>query len=119
MQFTNGLLCWLLQFLLLEAILQSLGACDVAILDVAAYAGYIFVGGSVVLLARTAWCYSFYGVMMWECFCMGMFLVKTMKRILITEATSSQKHTTKSHYLLLFVALAQAPLLFWLVSVCV
>ncbi|PON99378.1 Yif1 family [Trema orientale] len=117
-QFKNGLLCWLLQVLLLEATLQSLGAGDVAVLDVVAYAGYTFVAGSVTLLARsTAWSYSFHGVMMCECICMGVFLIKTMKRILIAEVTSSQKHSSKCHYLLLFVALAQAPLLFWLASI--
>ena len=115
-QFTNGLLCWLFQVLLLEATLQSLGGGDVAVLDIVAYGGYSFVAASVAVLARVVWRASFYGVALWECLCMGVFFVKTMKRILISEVTSSQKHSSKCHYLLLLVALAQAPLLFWLGS---
>ncbi|KAA8522859.1 hypothetical protein F0562_009282 [Nyssa sinensis] len=40
LQFTNGLLCWLLQVLLLEATLHSLGGGDIPLLDMVAYGGY-------------------------------------------------------------------------------
>lgn len=46
---------------------------------------------------------------------MGVLLVKTMKRILVAEVPSFEKsQSTKRNYLLLFVAVAQIPMLFWL-----
>lgn len=114
-QFTNGLLCWLLQFLLLEATLHSLGGGEVPLLDMVAYAGYIFPAACVVMLARVLCSYSFCVVTLWECLCMGIFLVKTMKRILVMEVTSFEWcNSTKRNYFLLLVGVAQIPLLFWL-----
>ncbi|WOH02804.1 hypothetical protein DCAR_0522194 [Daucus carota subsp. sativus] len=115
-QFSNGLLCWLLQVLLIEVSLHYLGGGDIPLLDVVGYAGYTFVAASVLVVVRILWSYSFYVVTAWECFCMGVFLVKTMKRILVAEVPSSQKSgsKTKRNYLLLLVAIAQFPLLFWL-----
>jgi hypothetical protein len=50
----------------------------------------------------------------------NMFFIKIMERILIAEVRSSQKHSSKRHYLLLLIiAVAQLPLLFWLGNVCV
>ncbi|XP_050213448.1 uncharacterized protein LOC126664882 isoform X2 [Mercurialis annua] len=113
-QLTNGLLCWLFQILLLEATIHTLGDGYVPLLDVVAYSGYTFATGSVVVLARFACRYCFYTVTIWECFCMGMFFVKILKRILIAEMRSFEKHSSKRHYILLLVAIAQMPLLFWL-----
>ncbi|KAB5552774.1 hypothetical protein DKX38_010085 [Salix brachista] len=45
------------------------------------------------------------------------FLHRILKRILIAEVTSSEKHSSKRHYLLLFVSIAQLPLLCWLGNV--
>ncbi|CAL5402156.1 unnamed protein product [Camellia sinensis] len=75
-QFTNGLLCWLLQALLLETIMHWLGGGNVAVpvLDMVAYGRYTFVAASVVMLARGFWSRSFYVVTLWECFCMGMLV---------------------------------------------
>ncbi|KAJ9141181.1 hypothetical protein P3X46_031750 [Hevea brasiliensis] len=81
-QLTNGLLCWLFQVLLLEATLHMLGDGDVPLLDVVAYGRYTFSVVSVAVLARIACRYCLYTVTLWECFCMGMFLVKIMKRTL-------------------------------------
>ncbi|XP_059286979.1 uncharacterized protein LOC132040366 isoform X2 [Lycium ferocissimum] len=116
-QFTTGLLIWLLQVLILEATLHSLGSGEVPLLDIVAYGGYIFVVASIILLSRIIWDYAFYLVTIFECFCMGVFLIKTMKRILISEVRSFEKHSTKRNYLLLFMALSQIPLLFWLGNV--
>ncbi|WMV36363.1 hypothetical protein MTR67_029748, partial [Solanum verrucosum] len=116
-QFTTGLLCWLLQILLLEVILHSLGSGEVPLLDIVAYSGYIFVNASIILLCRIIWDYAFYFVTIFECFCMAVFLIKTMKRILIGEVRSFEKHSTKRNYLLLLMALSQIPLLFWLGNV--
>jgi hypothetical protein len=50
----------------------------------------------------------------------NMFFIKIMKRILIAEVRRSRKHSSKRHYLLLLIiAVAQLPLLFWLGNVCV
>ncbi|XP_002529401.3 protein YIF1B-A [Ricinus communis] len=116
-QSTNGLLCWFFQVLLLEATLHTLGDGDVPLLDFVAYTGYTFAAGSAAVLARMACRHCFYTVTLWESFCMGMFFVKVMKRILISEMRSCEKHSSKRHYLLLLVAIAQAPLLFWLGNV--
>ncbi|KAL6331449.1 hypothetical protein AAG906_011389 [Vitis piasezkii] len=114
MQFSDGLLGWFLEVLLLEATLHSLGGGDVPILDVVAYGGYTFTPLSVVLLAKIVSSYCFYAVTLWGCFCTGVFLVKTIKRILIAEVTSYEKNSSKRNYLLLLVAMTQMPLLFWL-----
>lgn len=123
MQFSDGVLGWFLEVLILEATLHSLGGGDVPILDVVAYTGYTFVALSVILLAKMVsrnYCFFFvfYGVALtWECLCTGVFLVKTIKRILIAEVTGYHNNSTKRNYLLLLVAFAQIPLLFWLTNV--
>lgn len=119
-QVTNGLLCWLFQVLLIKATLHSLGDGEIPLLDVVAYGGYTFVAVSVALMAKLiACCYCFYVVSVWESFCMGMLFVKILKRILIAEVRISEKLSSKRHYLLLLVAVAQLPLLFWLGNVVV
>ncbi|KAL4191066.1 hypothetical protein AMTRI_Chr07g78950 [Amborella trichopoda] len=45
---------------------------------------------------------------------LGDFLVMTIKRILFPEVRSYDKAWSINHYLLLFAALAQFPLFFWL-----
>lgn len=119
MQAKNGLLCWLFQVLLLEATLHTLGDVDVPLLDIVAYGGYPFAAVSIALLSRIVWSHCFYVVTLWECLCMGMLLVKILKRILIAEVTRSEKHSSKCHYLLLLVAAAQFPLLSWLGNIVV
>ncbi|KAL3840663.1 hypothetical protein ACJIZ3_025254 [Penstemon smallii] len=118
-QYSIGLLCWLLQVLLLEATLQSLGGGDIPLLDIVSYAGYIFVPAAVIILIRLFSDFLFCAIILWESFCMGVLLVKTMKRILISEVQSFEKNSTKRNYVLLFMATSQIPLLFWLGNVCV
>ncbi|XAR51139.1 hypothetical protein NMG60_11005686 [Bertholletia excelsa] len=107
--FTNELPCWLLQ-VLLKAI---------AVLDVAAYGSYAFVAALVVVLSMVVLSSSslVYAVTICECLCVGVFLVKTMKRILVAEERRCEKHSSKRRYLLLLMAAAQIPLLFWLGNV--
>ncbi|KAG8367616.1 hypothetical protein BUALT_Bualt16G0090800 [Buddleja alternifolia] len=116
-QFTTGLLCWLLQVLLLEATLHSFGGGDIPLLDMVSYAGYTFVGAAVIVAVRAFGDYLFSVVTLWESFCMGVLLVKTMKRILISEVQSFEKNSTRRNYILLLMAAAQIPLLFWLGNV--
>eukprot|EP00262_Sarcandra_glabra_P016880 TRINITY_DN5627_c0_g1_i3.p1 TRINITY_DN5627_c0_g1~~TRINITY_DN5627_c0_g1_i3.p1 ORF type:complete len:272 (+),score=26.75 TRINITY_DN5627_c0_g1_i3:3-818(+) len=116
LQFTKGLLGWFLQVLLLKASLYSLGSGEAPLLDIVAYGGYAFTGISLAVLARIIWSYSYYFLLPWTCICMGVFLVKTMKRVLFAGARSYE-HSSKHHYLLLFMAVAQFPLFFWLGNV--
>ncbi|XP_031494310.1 uncharacterized protein LOC116260263 isoform X2 [Nymphaea colorata] len=114
LQFSKGLIGWFFQILLLKASVYFLGSGESPLLDIVAYGGYAFVGISISVLARIAWSYSYYGVLIWTCLCMGILLVKTLKRVLFAPARSYDKDTSKYHYFLLCVALAQFPLFFWL-----
>ncbi|XP_050372772.1 uncharacterized protein LOC126790538 [Argentina anserina] len=115
--FIKGLLGWFVQVLILKFTLFSLGSGEAPLLDVVAYAGYTFTGLCLAVLGRIMWNYSYYFVMPWTCVCMGIFLVKTMKRVLFAEVRSYD--SSKHHYLLLFIALAQFPVFTWLGNVSV
>ncbi|GAB4855047.1 hypothetical protein Ancab_023632 [Ancistrocladus abbreviatus] len=110
--FMKGLVGWFFQVMLLKLSLYSLSSGEAPLLDVVAYAGYSFTGISLAILGRMLWSYSYYLLMPWTCLCMGIFLVKTMKRVLYAEVRSydSRRH----HYLLLLIAMAQFPLFIWL-----
>ncbi|KAH7653901.1 Yif1 family protein [Dioscorea alata] len=97
--------------------LGVLGSGEAPLLDVVAYTGYAFTGMSVAVFARIFWNYSYYFLLPWICVCMGIFLVKTMKRVLLGGTRSYEKHTNRHHYLLLFMAAAQFPWFFWLGNV--
>jgi hypothetical protein len=114
MQFTKGLLGWLCNVLLIRVSLYALGNSDAAILDIVSYGGYAFVGVALSILARMIWSYAYYIVMIWTSLCMAVFLVKTMKRVLFSVARGYERDSSKHHYLLLFMAVAQFPLSIWL-----
>eukprot|EP00252_Welwitschia_mirabilis_P024141 TRINITY_DN7049_c0_g1_i1.p1 TRINITY_DN7049_c0_g1~~TRINITY_DN7049_c0_g1_i1.p1 ORF type:complete len:146 (+),score=23.04 TRINITY_DN7049_c0_g1_i1:599-1036(+) len=113
-QFTKGFFGWLIQFALLRLSLYILSNGGAPILDIVAYGGYAFVGIALSVVARIAWSYAYYVVMPWTCLCMAIFLVKTMKRILFAEVRSYSRDSSKHHYFLLFMAIAQLPLFLWL-----
>ncbi|XP_073005187.1 uncharacterized protein [Typha latifolia] len=113
-QFTRGLAGWIMQVALLKGLLYSLGGGESPLLDITAYGGYAFTGLSLAIVARLLWSYSYYFLMPWMSLCMGVFLVKTMKRVLFAEMRSYEKHSSRQHYFLLFMAIAQFPLFFWL-----
>jgi protein transport protein YIF1 len=106
-----------LQLVILKGLLYSMGGGEVPLLDLVAYGGYLFAGLSLAVVARLIWAYSYYVVMPWMSLCMGVFLVRTMKRVLFTEMRSSERHSSRQHYFLLFMAIAQFPLFFWLGSI--
>ncbi|PKA49821.1 hypothetical protein AXF42_Ash004363 [Apostasia shenzhenica] len=115
LQFTKGLFGWLFQILLLEGLLYSIGnGGDAPLLDIVAYGGYAFVAMSLVVLVRIFWSFSYYFLLPWTCFCSGVFLLKTTKRVLLGASRGYEKHSSRHHYLLLFMIMAQFPLLFWL-----
>jgi len=108
---------WFMQTALLKVALLSLGSGEAPLLDIVAYAGYTFAGISLAVLGKIISGYSYYVLMPWFCLCMGIFLVKTMKRVLFAEVRSYD--SSKHHYLLLFIALAQFPLFMWLGNITV
>lgn len=110
--FAKGLVGWFFQVALLKMTLFSLGSGEAPLLDVVAYAGYTFTGLSLAVLGKLFWGYTYYFLLPWTCLCMGIFLVKTMKRVLFAEVRSYD--SSRHHYLLLFIAFAQFPLLIWL-----
>jgi protein transport protein YIF1 len=116
-QFTRGILGWFIQVALLKSLLYSMGGGEAALLDIVAYGGYLFTGLSLAIVVRMFWSLSYYFLMPWLSICMGVFLVKTMKRVLLTEMRSHDKHSSRQHYMLLFMAVAQFPLFFWLGNV--
>ncbi|KAI5064762.1 hypothetical protein GOP47_0019457 [Adiantum capillus-veneris] len=75
---------------------------------------YSFVGVSMSIFSRIIWNYSYYMLMPWTSLCMAIFLVKTMKRVLFAGARSYDRDSSKHHYMLLFMGVAQFPLSFWL-----
>ncbi|WOH01758.1 hypothetical protein DCAR_0521143 [Daucus carota subsp. sativus] len=110
--FIKGLVGWFLQVSLLKMSLFSLGSGEAPLLDIVAYAGYTFTGMCLAVFVKIVWSYSYYFLMPWTCLCMGIFLVKTMKRVLFAEVRTYD--SSRHHYLLLFIALAQLPLYVWL-----
>lgn len=98
--------------------MHMLGDGEILLLDVVAYSGYTFVAVSIALVAKViTYGYCYYVVSVWESFCMGTLFGKILKRILVAEVRICEKHSSKRHYLLLLVAIAQLPLLFWLGNV--
>lgn len=113
-QFTRALGGWLVEVVLLKGMLYYLGSGEAPLMDVIAYAGYAFTGLSLALFGKLLSAYAYYGLMVWVCVCMGVFLVKTMKRVLFTERRTYDRHSSTQHYLLLLMAIVQFPLFFWL-----
>ncbi|KAK7374715.1 hypothetical protein VNO80_08152 [Phaseolus coccineus] len=115
--FIKGLVGWFMQTGLLKVTLLSLGTGEAPLLDIIAYAGYTFTGLCLAVCGRMIWSYSYYFLMLSTCLCMAVFLVKTMKRVLFAEVRSYD--SSKHHYLLLLIALAQFPLFIWLGNISV
>lgn len=113
----KGIVGWFLQVSLLKMSLFSLGGAEAPLLDIVAYAGYAFTGLCLAVLGKIIVSYSYYFLMPWTCLCMGIFLVKTMKRVLFSEVRSFD--SSRHHYLLLFIAIAQFPLFIWLGNITV
>lgn len=115
--FAKALVGWFLQVMLLKLSLFSLISGEAPFLDVVAYAGYAFTGISLAVLGKLIWAPAYYILLPWTCLCMGVFLVKTMKRVLYAEVRSYD--SSKHHILLLLIALAQFPFFIWLGNISV
>ncbi|XP_020574626.1 protein YIF1B-like isoform X2 [Phalaenopsis equestris] len=117
LQFTKGLFGWLLEVLILKGILYSMGSGEAPLFDIVAYGGYAFAALSLAIMTRMFWSFSYYFMLPWICICTGVFLLKTMKRVLLGGTRGYEKHSSRQHYLLLLMVVSQFPLLFWLGSV--
>lgn len=117
MQVSRGLFGWAFEVMLLKGLMYYLGSSESPLLDMVAYGGYPFVGISLGVLVRLVWSYALYFVMPLGCISMGIFLVKTMKRVLFTEMRTYDRHSSRQHYLLLFIAMIQFPLFYWLCKI--
>ncbi|KAL8502438.1 hypothetical protein ACS0TY_021543 [Phlomoides rotata] len=70
-----------------------------------AYLGYTFVAASVAVATRLLGGEYLFGLInLWESLCMGVLLVKTMKRVLLSQVQTFDKNSTKRNYILLFMA---------------
>lgn len=106
---------WVVHACLLKILLWVLGIPSAApLVELSAYAGYAFTAASIslfshIILGRIGYhIVWFYGSL-----CMAIFLVRTMKRIVLADANyhaGSKKYT----YLLLGIALFQWPFNAWL-----
>ncbi|XP_024369079.1 uncharacterized protein [Physcomitrium patens] len=114
---TKATIGWIIETIMLKASLFALGSGDAPTLDVVAYAGYAFIGVSLSLVVRLLSPYAFHITWAYTSLCMASFLVKTMKRLLFAEVRRYDRDSTRHHYLLLLMAVAQFPLFYWLVHV--
>ncbi|GJP42915.1 hypothetical protein CLOM_g2443 [Closterium sp. NIES-68] len=110
----KGLIGWFLEVLLLRTILYSLASGDAPLLDLVAYAGYMFVGISLTSLSWVIWRMAYFPVLIWTSLCMAMFLVKTMKRVMFAETRHYDRDSSRHRYMLLAMGAAQFPLALWL-----
>lgn len=111
---TKATLAWFMETIILKSLGWGLGSGDAPTLDVVAYGGYSFIGISLSMLARLFSTYAYYITLAYTSLCMASFLVRTMKRLLFAEARRYDRDSTRRHYLLLLMALAQFPLFYWL-----
>lgn len=102
---------------ILKVTLLSLGSGEAPLIDITAYAGYPFTGLAIVVLVKILFRCTYYALMPLICLCVGIFLVKTMKRVLFAEVGSY--NSSRHHYLLLLIGLVQFPLLLWLGNITV
>jgi hypothetical protein len=107
---------WGVHIMVLKVILWVLGMPGVVPwLELAAYAGYIFVAASASLLAHVAaGGMAYHVVWVYSSLCMAVFLVRTTKRIIFQEARHYSTESSRHNYLLLGLALLQFPFNAWL-----
>ena len=84
-------------------------------LDLVSYGGYMFVHVALQVLAFSMFGrLVYYGALAWGSLCMGVFLVKTVKRILFSQSQYTTFDMKKYNYLLLIIAIGQLPIAYWL-----
>jgi hypothetical protein len=115
-----GLLIWGLEVVMLRTGMYLLSTpqamLGVPFFDLCAYGGYIFVHvNTQVMVGMFAGHWGYLVALAWGILCMGVFLVKTLKRILYSQTRqASKQHSKRQSYMLLGIAMAQLPLAYWL-----
>ena len=115
-----GLLIWGMEVLILKTAMYLLSTpqmtLGVPLFDHCAYGGYVFLHVTTqVFVNMFAGHWGYYVALAWGTLCMGVFLVKTLKRILYSQTRQASKQNSKRQsYMLLGIALAQLPLMYWL-----
>lgn len=116
-----GAMCWFFEAAAVWAALRSLSTSRVKVaapwLDVAAYTGYAFVLVSVSLFIRLLFpdlsTLAMTLQTLWASVCSAVFIVKTMKRVIFSEARQHAhgfESVGASNYALLALAFAQVPM---------
>mmetsp|Transcript_7310 Transcript_7310/g.18024 ORF Transcript_7310/g.18024 Transcript_7310/m.18024 type:complete len:314 (+) Transcript_7310:227-1168(+) len=116
----SAFLIWLVEVLMLRTAVYLLSspqaALGVPLFDLCCYGGYVFVHVTAqILIGFFAGHWGYYIALAWGTLCMGVFLVKTFKRILYSQTRQASKQNSKRQsYMLLAISLAQLPLAYWL-----
>jgi len=105
-----------LEVLMIRAGLYLINAKSVPWFDLIAYRGYKFVGLVVVLLVSCIHRYCYYPVLVYCAAMMGLFLMRTYRRIILPPGHSlSNGDVAKRNYFLLFIAVVQFPI-YWVLA---
>jgi len=112
-------LFWGLESVFLWVCLRSVSSANHVIsapmLDIVSYVGYTFVYASLGMMMKTASSMILYSFLTWCMLCNAVFIAKTFKRIVFSEARQSgYSSSTKHNYVLLLAAVIQAPIHMWL-----
>jgi len=84
-------------------------------LDLVSYVGYTFVYAALGLMMKAMSSMMFYSFLAWCMLCNAVFIAKTLKRIVFSESRhTGYSSSTKHNYVLLLVAVMQAPIHLWL-----
>ena len=106
---------WVFNFIVLRVALYMTNSnIKAALLDLASYSGYLFVYGSLCRLAGIF--SSTAGMLVWlyMAAAYGLFLTKTMQRVMVLESRNYGVHVRQNNYVLMAVAIMQFVLLKWL-----
>eukprot|EP00241_Pyramimonas_parkeae_P007270 CAMPEP_0114255610 /NCGR_PEP_ID=MMETSP0058-20121206/17660_1 /TAXON_ID=36894 /ORGANISM="Pyramimonas parkeae, CCMP726" /LENGTH=309 /DNA_ID=CAMNT_0001370019 /DNA_START=88 /DNA_END=1014 /DNA_ORIENTATION=+ len=114
---STGLMAWLFATLCLwgglKTISHSQATIKTPLLDLVAYSGYLFFYLAVEVLLGLVSPYAYYISWLWCTTAGAVFLVKTAKRTVYSEANGHAVDTTMTNYVLLCVAGIQFPLSYW------
>ena len=112
---------WIVEICFVWTSLRSISTAQMTvsapILDIGAYTGYMFVMLSVALACKHLPYWVYYLAIVWGALSSAVFMVKTVKRIIFSEARHHGFDSHRHNYLLLILAVAQFPLHLWLGSV--
>mmetsp|Transcript_36267 Transcript_36267/g.88592 ORF Transcript_36267/g.88592 Transcript_36267/m.88592 type:complete len:352 (-) Transcript_36267:71-1126(-) len=114
---SKGLGLLLLEVLLVRLGLYLVDSRAIAWFDIIGLQGYKFVGLIVTLLAVSLLPTStvYYAVLLYCATMMGLFLMRTYRRLVLPSAATQMADETKKNYFLLLVLLIQYPI-YWLLA---